>query len=314
MSLSRATVSFSAILALSVLSVAPHVFAATATGNGGTPGTCYNQATPVPAPGSRDLTYPICTNGVLAAPTPIAYPTNTAGVPYVQPTNVPTIGVTVQNTPGVICISGCSGATPIAYPTAAVGGYLLVAPTALPTLSVILTSPTFMPTPVPYPTAAVGSYLVVAPTALPTISVSIAGQSLTPLVVSTAPPDNRNSAGGTQTINCDKSVVVSISTATTTALVAVSGSTSVYVCAYDISLHSGTNPAFQFEYGSGTACATSPVALTGTFGGANASANQDFKNGSGTGMLFSGIASNGLCLVSTGTTPNLQGVVTYAQF
>ncbi len=248
MSSLRATVSLTGLLALSLISVVPQVFAATATGNGGTPGTCYNVSTPAPAVAAGDLTYPVCIGGAVSGPTPIAYPTNGSGV-------------------------------------------LLVAPTALPTLIVVVTNPTAFPTPIAYATG-VGSVLTVP----------------------TAPPDNRNSSGGTQTINCDKSVVINISTATTTALVAVSGSTSVYVCAYDISLHSGTNPAFQFEYGSGTACATSPIALTGTFGGANASADQDFKNGSGTGVLFGSIASNGLCLVSTGTTPNLQGVVTYAQF
>lgn len=242
-----------------------HASAATSSGNGGIPGTCYNQATPAPGPNSGDLTYPICTNGAISGPTPIAYPTNA-------------------------------------------GGILLVAPTALPTLSVVVTNPTAFPTPQPLATSA-GNLLNVSVTGTNAVT-----QVTSPWVVSTPPPDNRNSAGGVQAIACDKSVVVNVSTATTTALVTVSGSTAVYVCAYDISLHAGTNPAFQFEQGTGSACASSPVVLTGTFGGANASSNQDFKNGSGVGQLFTAAASNGLCLVSTGTTPNLQGVVTYAQF
>lgn len=44
--------------------------------------TCSNGSVPLPA-------------GATGAPAP----TSTAGIPYVQPTNVPTLGVTVQNTP-----------------------------------------------------------------------------------------------------------------------------------------------------------------------------------------------------------------------
>src|ERR1700677_1141332 len=42
-----------------------HASAATSSGNGGIPGTCYNVATPSPGAGSGDLTYPICSSGNL---------------------------------------------------------------------------------------------------------------------------------------------------------------------------------------------------------------------------------------------------------
>jgi hypothetical protein len=151
---------------------------------------CFNTvaATPVPAIGRPTLG--LCNNNILqvnatitgapAAPTPIAYPTNTAGVLLVQPTNVPTTGVTVVNTPGVVIqntsipvtaattlpVSGTLTVnTPVPGPTDA-NGIPLVHPTAIGTVQVTGA----FPTPVPYATAA-GSVLqvqiTVAPTPLP---------------------------------------------------------------------------------------------------------------------------------------------------
>jgi hypothetical protein len=121
---------------------------------------CYVNAgaTPVPA-GIQGFSFPLCdASGHLmttgSGATPIAYPTNTAGVLLVQPTNVPTLTVTgtvTVNTPppfsGVVT-QGTSpwvvntpppAPTPIAFPTSA-GGFLLVAPTAIPTISVACTN------------------------------------------------------------------------------------------------------------------------------------------------------------------------------
>jgi hypothetical protein len=104
------------------------------------------------------------------------------------------------------------------------------------------------------------------------------------------------------------SAVVNISTATTTQIVPVSGSTIVYVCGYSLQTVSGTTPTLYFEYGTGGSC-TGTTALTGTFTGA---ALQTFTYGPGETIMKTP-ASNGLCIVSAGTTPNIQGIVTYVQ-
>lgn len=69
---------------------------------------CYNVAAPTPVPTTGKIALGTCTvPGALnvnvvgggGGATPIPYPTGAGGVILVQPTNVPTLGVTVQNTP-----------------------------------------------------------------------------------------------------------------------------------------------------------------------------------------------------------------------
>jgi hypothetical protein len=119
--------------------------------------------------------------------------------------------------------------------------------------------------------------------------------------------------GGTsvQAIACNNSVAINISTATTTTLVAVSGATAIFVCGYDIEVVSGTTPTYKLVYGTGAACVTGQVALTGQYqdgAGSHATA------GTGIGLLMQTPASQGLCLVTTGTTPNVQGRLTFGQW
>jgi hypothetical protein len=101
------------------------------------------------------------------------------------------------------------------------------------------------------------------------------------------------------------SVFIAPSTATTTALVPVSGTTKVYVCG--VSLVNGASQTAYIEYGTGTACVTGPTALTPTYG-TSASVNIGF----GGGTIITTPASNGLCLVTGGTTA-AQALVSYVQ-
>jgi hypothetical protein len=145
----------------------------------------------------------------VVGPVPVIVATT---VPIIAATVIPVTGAFPTPIPfptlGVVCISGCPtplavqpvsgtvtvntpapGATPIPYPTL-LGGVILVAPTALPTLSVVCVSgcptplavqpvsgtvtvntPAPGPTPIPYPTL-LGGVILVAPTALPTLSVT----------------------------------------------------------------------------------------------------------------------------------------------
>jgi hypothetical protein len=114
------------------------------------------------------------------------------------------------------------------------------------------------------------------------------------------------------------SVAIAVSTATTTALVAVSGSTTVYVCGFDFSIAASATTATtaQLEYGTGAACVTTHTALTGTYGSGDAAVSTTptvISRGDGSATVLAGIASNGICIVTAGTTNLVEGSLTYVQ-
>src|SRR4030088_238357 len=120
--------------------------------------------------------------------------------------------------------------------------------------------------------------------------------------------------GRTTPTSCDSIAAVNISTATTTAVIALSNTNAVYVCGYMLQIISGTLPSFKWEYGTGVACAGGTVVLSGTFGGIAAAVGQIFTQGNGLGNIFITGNSSGLCLVSGGTAPNIQGYIQYALY
>ena len=124
------------------------------------------------------------------------------------------------------------------------------------------------------------------------------------------PSGSVGSTGTSLPLACDLSVPINVASATTTALVTPSGTKSVYVCAFSLTV-SGTAPTVQFEYGTGVACAGSPTALTGPY---TATVGNEISAGAGMGTIMRAPAGNGVCVVTTGTTPGAQGILTYAQF
>lgn len=101
------------------------------------------------------------------------------------------------------------------------------------------------------------------------------------------------------------SVALNISSATTTALVAAVASQVVYVCGFNASL-TGTAPSLRLQYGTGGTCGSGTTNLTGTYlptSGSYITSEAKFKTA----------ASNELCAVSAGTSPSIQGVLTYVQ-
>jgi hypothetical protein len=113
------------------------------------------------------------------------------------------------------------------------------------------------------------------------------------------------------------SAPITITTATTTQLVAVSGSTSIYVCGFSFSASNVVTTAntLYFEYGTSTNC-TGTTALTGTYGTGSvvAAAPSFYSMGNGLGTVFKTTASQGLCAVTTiGATAAFEGVLTYVQ-
>lgn len=136
------------------------------------------------------------------------------------------------------------------------------------------------------------------PAALASGNLKVATQTPVTLAANTDPCADPNVA--------KSSVAISVTSATTTNLVSASGTTKVYVCAFEISSVGGTS---KLEYGttSSTACDTGATALTGPFAAASN------VNLSGGGTLMSTPASQQLCIVSGASTTATAGVLTYVQ-
>ena len=137
---------------------------------------------------------------------------------------------------------------------------------------------------------------------------TLVGSSGAPAAVATSDPC---------TSGAKSSAAISVATAATTSLVAVSGTTKVYVCAFSMTIAPSATAAdtAAFEYGTGASC-TSPTLLTGTYGNGDltsAAAVVPVNSGAGDGTIFSTAASSGLCIVTTGTAVSVQGAVTYVQ-
>lgn len=89
-------------------------------------------------------------------------------------------------------------------------------------------------------------------------------------------------------------------------IIAAVGGLSIYVCGYNVSL-TGTTPTMQFQYGTGAVCATGGILRSGPFAPLTGSM---LTYGPGS-TLFSTPVSQALCIMTTGTTPSVQGVLTY---
>jgi hypothetical protein len=101
---------------------------------------------------------------------------------------------------------------------------------------------------------------------------------------------------------------INVSTATTTQLVAISGSTSIYVTAYDV-IAGGTGN-ITFEYGTGSNCGTGTTALTGAY---PLTAQAGIAKGSGVGVVLKVPSGNALCVL-TSAAVQMSGSVSYQQF
>lgn len=103
---------------------------------------------------------------------------------------------------------------------------------------------------------------------------------------------------------------VAVSTTADAELVAISGTTVVYVCGFSINAGGGTAPGFRFITGTGTTCATGTVGETGIYlPGLN-----DTVDFGGAGQSpFQGAAGAALCIDVSGTTPDFRGIVTFVQ-
>lgn len=113
------------------------------------------------------------------------------------------------------------------------------------------------------------------------------------------------------------SAIIGISTAATTALVAPSGSTTVYVCDFVFSISQVVTTAntLKFVQGTGAACATGQSDLTGLFGAGGVTAGIPIVvSAASSGSVLKTAASGGLCAVTAiGASAAFAGVLTYVQ-
>ena len=118
-----------------------------------------------------------------------------------------------------------------------------------------------------------------------------------------------NSAGNlTGIIQASASVAINVSSATTTQLVALSGSTKIYVTSFD-AIAGGTGN-ITFVYGTGSSCGTGTTSLTGAY---NLTAQAGIAKGNGLGPVLVVPAGNALC-VTTSAAVQMSGSVAYTQF
>lgn len=113
------------------------------------------------------------------------------------------------------------------------------------------------------------------------------------------------------------SAIISITTAATTQLVALSGTTSIYVCEFSLTISqvAVTPNTIKFVYGTGASCGTGQQNLTGIYGDGGVTAAQPITIQTGGGnTIMTAPASNALCVTTAiGATASYQGVVSYVQ-
>jgi hypothetical protein len=106
----------------------------------------------------------------------------------------------------------------------------------------------------------------------------------------------------------NSSAAINISTATTTQLIALSGSTKIYVMAWDV-IAGGTGN-ITLEYGTGSNCGTGTTVLTGAY---NLTAQAGISKGDGSAPVLVVPAGNALCAL-TSAAVQMSGSVTFQQF
>lgn len=116
------------------------------------------------------------------------------------------------------------------------------------------------------------------------------------------------------------SVAIALTSAATSQLIALSGSTVIYVCGFTATVPNTATTATSLKFiaGTGTNCGTVTATLTGPLGSNDAaavSANPIVLNYGGSAMtIFATPAASELCAVVTGNgTLDISGVLTYVQ-
>ena len=111
-----------------------------------------------------------------------------------------------------------------------------------------------------------------------------------------------------QTSGIAKSSVV-VNVTADAQLVALSGTTIIYVCGFSVSI-SGTTPTMRLISGTGSVCATG---LTGRTGAYIPLTGSMIVGGGGAATILATAAGEALCMDVEGTSPSVQGYLSYVQ-
>jgi hypothetical protein len=123
------------------------------------------------------------------------------------------------------------------------------------------------------------------------------------LVIAVSPNGGNLCLNPTATLN---NVALNASGTTAAQIVALSGTTKIYVCAITV-IGGGTSPTFSLVQGTGTNCATGQTVVVQAIPLSTATT---FSFPSPAAVAGSGQA---LCTLLTGTSPTAKGVLTYVQ-
>lgn len=115
-----------------------------------------------------------------------------------------------------------------------------------------------------------------------------------------------------------QSAAVSMSSATTTAIVALNANHGIFVCGFALTIAGSATTAATaaLEYGTGTNCASNVTTLTGTFGSNDAAVSTtptQVTYGDGTSTVATVPPASALCVVTVGNAVFVQGIITYVQ-
>jgi hypothetical protein len=115
--------------------------------------------------------------------------------------------------------------------------------------------------------------------------------------------------------DCTGSVIVNMTSATTTELVALTSGQSIYICGWSINVIGAAGPpTWKLVYGTGANCGSGTTDLTGTFTSTTTTtAVEQFVYGGGVGYVAKAPVSNALCITTTTTSPQ-RGILTYRKF
>lgn len=127
-----------------------------------------------------------------------------------------------------------------------------------------------------------------------------------PLVV----PYDFNASTWDRHYKCNQTALISVSSATTTSLVATSASTKIHVCAWLVTGAGAAASTAQFEFGTGAACVTTQAPITAAMPTSTATVAIPLGQ---SGLTWESAAAAALCFVSTGTGAQ-TGYVAFSQY
>lgn len=111
-----------------------------------------------------------------------------------------------------------------------------------------------------------------------------------------------------EAIQASASKAISVAASTTTEIIALVATKSIYITSFDF-MSAGTLNA-TLVYGTGTNCGTGTTSLTGAY---PLIAQAGISKGNGAGIILVIPVSNALCITTSGAS-QVSGSVSYAQF